>query len=61
MVKNYLDWLRVNTTDSQFIDILEMTEQDIKFNKILFNKVTSQREFIEICKSSFIILNREGF
>lgn len=61
MVKNYLDWLRANTTKERFINVLKMTEEDIKFNRLGFSKVTSQKEFIEICKISFTILNREGF
>lgn len=45
-------------TEEEFTNILDETTRDIKFNRIGFNKRTSQREFEEILDIvSHVILN----
>lgn len=58
MLLRYLDELKQVTTKDQFKDVLKITEDDIKFNKIMFNKVTSTHEFIIICNRSLNLVRR---
>ena len=58
MLIKYLDELRNDTTKEEFTAILKMTEEDIKFNKVKFNKVTSANEFIVICNRSLKLVRR---
>lgn len=51
MVYKFLRWLKANVTEEQFKDILTATDQDIKFNRIGFGKITRPKKFIEICTS----------
>lgn len=58
MLIKYLDKLQKVTTKEEFKAILKMTEEDIKFNKVKFNKVTSANEFIVICNRSLSLVRR---
>lgn len=58
MLIKYLDKLQKVTTKEEFKAILKMTEEDIKFNKVKFNKVTSANEFIVICNRSLNLVRR---
>lgn len=49
MVFKYLESLKSQTTDEQFREILEMADQDIKFNRVGFKKTTAPRTYIDIC------------
>ena len=49
MVLEFLDRLKAVVTEAQFKVILDVTTQDIMFNRVKFGKKTSQREFIKIC------------
>lgn len=48
----YLLELRFSTKEEDFIEILKITCDDIKFNRVGFGKVTSPEEFIKICEIS---------
>ncbi|WP_187372145.1 hypothetical protein [Clostridium ihumii] len=52
MVNNFLKQLRAVTTKEEFKEILKIAEQDIKFNRVGFNRLTNQDNFINICKMS---------
>ena len=61
MVFKFLTWLKSETTDNQFRDILKATEDDIKFNRIAFNKRTNQLQFIKICtRCAYVIIRTTG-
>lgn len=57
MVMNFLRALRGKVGQAAFNEIVDMAEKDIKFNKVGFGKVTSQKEFITVvdrCYKAFI-------
>lgn len=54
MVFAFLRELRANTTEEDFIAILEMTTDDILFNRVKFGKCTSSIEFIAICNACYL-------
>lgn len=49
MVFKFLKALKKEVGESNFRIILDMTEVDIKFNRVGFGKITGPREFINIC------------
>lgn len=49
MVFRFLNNLKKEVGESNFRIILDMTEVDIKFNRVSFGKVTGPAKFIEIC------------
>ena len=49
MVFKFLRNLKSEVGESSFRIILNMTEADIKFNRVGFGKRTSPKKFIEIC------------
>ena len=58
MLLNYLNELKGLTTREEFKEVLKITEDDIKFNKVRFNKKTSAEEFILICNRSLSLIKR---
>lgn len=58
MLLKYLDKLKKVTTKEQFKEVLKITEDDIKFNKIRFNKVTKTQDFIAICNRTLKLVKR---
>lgn len=58
MLIEELDKLKQKTTQSEFRAILTMAEQDIKFNRAFFKKVTGPKYFLEICNRSLTVLRR---
>lgn len=60
MVFKFLTWLKANVTDEQFKDILEATDQDIKFNRVGFGKRTTPKEYIDICTKCANVVLRTG-
>lgn len=52
MLIRILDELKANNTKENFERIMKATEDDIKFNRVRFNKRTSVDEFIAILKLS---------
>ncbi|MCR6516288.1 MAG: hypothetical protein ACRC1T_11785 [Clostridium chrysemydis] len=58
MLLKYLDKLKQTTTKEEFEIILKITEEDIKFNKIKFNKCTGPKEFLLICNRSMNLVKR---
>lgn len=60
MVFKFLTWLKSNVTDEQFKDILEATDQDIKFNRVGFGKTTKPLEYIRICTRCASVVLRSG-
>lgn len=49
MVFKFLKNLKKEVGESNFEIILDMTDADIKFNRIGFGKTTGPKQFIEIC------------
>ena len=47
-----------NLTDKQFKEVLLMATEDIKFNRISFNKKTSLHDTIDILENSIKTLRR---
>ena len=45
----FLDLLKSQTTKEEFSEILAMTDDDIKFNRVHFGKTTNLKEYIRIC------------
>ena len=61
MVYKFLRWLETIVTKEQFKCILNATEQDIKFNRVQFGKVTGSMKFIDICtKCATAVLRGES-
>lgn len=60
MIFEFLKELRSQITDEEFNETLKLATQDIKSNRVGFNKYTQSRELIEICMSSLIIIQSEG-
>ena len=50
MVIKYLDELKATNTKENFEKIIKITEEDIKFNRVNFNKRTSASDFIAIAE-----------
>lgn len=49
MVFNFLRNLKSEVGENNFKTILDMTDADIKFNRVSFGKTTGPEKFIEIC------------
>lgn len=49
-VFKFLSELKKQVTDEEFKLILAVTDEDIKFNRVQFGKVTRPHDYIEICK-----------
>ncbi|AGX43681.1 hypothetical protein [Clostridium saccharobutylicum] len=45
----FLDLLKSQTTEDEFEKILKDTDDDIKFNRVSFEKTTTLKEYIRIC------------
>lgn len=45
----FLDLLKSQTTEEEFMSILKDTDDDIKFNRVRFGKTTNLNEYIRIC------------
>ena len=58
MVLDFLEQLKNKVSKEDYKTIIDMTIDDIKFNRTSFGKKTSPNEFIEICKRCFYALNR---
>jgi len=58
MVFEFLNNLKKEVGDINFRDILAATDQDIKFNRVSFGKVTGSQKFIEICTGCKNVLLR---
>ncbi len=52
MLFKYLESLKNNINEEEFKEILKITADDIKFNRIGFNKTTNAKKFIEIAERS---------
>ena len=50
MLIKYLDELKANNTKENFEKIIKITEEDIKFNRVNFNKTTVVSDFIAIAE-----------
>ncbi|AOR24326.1 hypothetical protein [Clostridium taeniosporum] len=60
MVFQFLKQLKANVTEEEFKEILEATDQDIKFNRIGFGKKTNSRTYIKICTRCARLILRIG-
>ena len=49
MALNYLKWLKNSAGEEIFKQVVKAAEDDIKFNRVGFNKTTTGDKFIEIC------------
>lgn len=56
MLFKFLKELRAQVTEDEFNRVLNIATQDIKVNQLGFNKLTKAKKFIEICKSSLILV-----
>src|SRR5471030_413281 len=45
----FLDLLKSEITKEEFKEIVTMTDDDIKFNRVHFGKTTNLKEYIRIC------------
>lgn len=45
----FLDLLKSRITKEDFTEIVNMTDDDIKFNRVHFGKTTNLKEYIRIC------------
>lgn len=57
MVKKFLDWLKSNTTNEEFKEILERTTEDSK-NNIYFNERTNAKRLINNCIKNLNLVRR---
>lgn len=48
MLQGYLDNLKIELTEEDCREILMIAIDDVKFNRVGFNKKTSDKEFVEI-------------
>lgn len=58
MVFEFLSNLKKEVGLDNFKTILDMTDADIKFNRVSFGKTTKPKEFIEICTGCKNVLMR---
>jgi len=58
MVFKFLSNLKAEVGENNFKDILAATDQDIKFNRIGFGKITGPEKFMEICTGCKNVLLR---
>ena len=49
MALKYLKWLKDSAGEDIFKQVVKAAEDDIKFNRVGFNKTTTEDKFIEIC------------
>lgn len=56
----WLAWLETQVTKEQFKLILDMTDMDIKFNRLAFGKRTNQKQYIDICSRTAQTVIRAG-
>lgn len=45
----FLDLLKSQITQEEFTEIVTMTDDDIKFNRVNFGKTTNLKQYIRIC------------
>lgn len=57
MVKKFLDWLKSNTTNEEFKEILERTTEDSK-NNIYCNERTNAKKLINNCIKNLNLVRR---
>ena len=60
LVMKWLAWLETQVTKEQFKLILDMTDVDIKFNRLAFGKRTNQKQYIDICSRTAQTVIRAG-
>lgn len=60
MAFKFLLWLKEEVTKEQFKMILDTTDQDIKFNRVVFGKRTNQMEYVNICSRIAQTIIRAG-
>lgn len=60
MVIKFLQWLETQVTKEQFKLILDMTDEDIKFNRVRFGKRTNQMQYVNICRITAQLVVRAG-
>lgn len=57
MLKQYLDSLRGECSTEEFVALMQMVTDDVKFNRLGFGKKTSSKDIIDIIKNSMPLLN----
>lgn len=57
-VFEFLTELKQQVTDEEFKTILAATDADIKFNRVSFNKRTTPKQYITICKACASVVLR---
>lgn len=48
----------IAVSDEEFVRVMEMTTEDIKYNRMNFNKKTTINDIINIARSSLIAIRR---
>lgn len=61
MIFKFLKKLDQKLTQDEFKEVLMITTQDIMFNNVSFNRLTKEREVIEICKKSLLLVMGDSF
>jgi len=56
VISKFLKELKQSLTQDEFKEVLIIATQDILFNNVGFKKLTKEKEFIEICKKSLLLL-----
>jgi hypothetical protein len=56
MVFKFLKELKENLTQDEFKEVLIIATQDIMFNNVSFKKLTKEKELINICNKSLLLL-----
>ena len=54
----FLEELKKRNDKDTFDEIIMMAEEDIKFNRVGFNKVTTKDDFIKICTICEYVANQ---
>lgn len=60
MVFEFLKELRSQITEDEFNETLKVATENIKLNRVGFNKVTKGEMFIGICMNSLIVVQSKG-
>ncbi|MEG2412611.1 MAG: hypothetical protein RSA29_16955 [Clostridium sp.] len=58
MVLKFLDELKQNVTKDEFKEVLAIATQAIIFNNIGFKKLTKEKEIIDVCNKSLLLLRK---
>lgn len=58
MLLKYLNQLRNRMDKHSFLMLMSAVEDDIRFNRVRFNKITTAKEFIDIVERTHKVISR---